>query len=266
MPAGAGCAKRQRARPPVADSDPRPIPPRGPSSSPEGLGAATGAGRSSLAAAAGPSLVEVLQGVHGGSCPGELNFHCHTLHSDGSLRPEALARQAVDLGLRHLAITDHHSTAALGSAQQTLDQLAEQGRPVPRLWKGIEISCLLEGCLVHVLGLDFDPQARALQPYIQGQAPVGQALRAAEVVERLHGAGGLALLAHPGRYRKPFGPLIDAAAALGFDGAEAYYDYAMAPRWQPTPLVCEAIASQLQKLGLLRSCGTDTHGLALRGR
>ena len=179
---------------------------------------------------------------------------------------EDLARQAVDLGLRHLAITDHHSTAALAPAQHCLEQLAAQGRPGPRLWSGIEISCLLEGCLVHVLGLDFDPQARALEPYRQGQAPVGPELKAKEVVKRLHGAGGLALLAHPGRYRKPFGLLIDAAADLGFDGAEAYYDYAMAERWQPTPLVCEAIANQLQNLGLLRSCGTDTHGLALHGR
>ena len=236
MPAGAGFAKRLQPRGLVAELTPA------------------------------PSLVQVLQGVHGGSCPGELNFHCHTLHSDGSLRPEELASQAASLGLRHLAITDHHSTAALEPAGQTLERLAQQGSAVPQLWSGIEISCLLEGCLVHVLGLDFDAQARALEPYRQGQAPVGQVLRAEEVVKRIHGAGGLALLAHPGRYRKPFGPLIDAAAALGFDGAEAYYDYAMAPHWQPTPLVCDAIASQLEKLGLLRSCGTDSHGLALHGR
>jgi hypothetical protein len=179
--------------------------------------------------------VEVLRGVHGGSCPGELNFHCHTLHSDGSLHPDQLASQAVAQGLRHFAVTDHHSTAALAPVQQCLGLLADQGQAVPHLWSGIEISCLLEGCLVHVLGLDFDPHDRALTPYRQGQAPVGPDLRAEEVVKRLHGAGGLALLAHPARYRKPFGLLIDAAAALGFDGAEAYYDYAMAPCWQPTP-------------------------------
>ena len=37
-------------------------------------------------------------------------------------------------------------------------------------------------------------------------------------------------------------------------------------RWQPTPLVCEAIADSLAKHGLLLSCGTDTHGFSLRGR
>ena len=264
MPAGAGCGKGPKPRQLVADPAPRvPGPPTAP---PAGFGASPRAAQAPAAASEASCLAAVLQGVHAGSCPGELNFHCHTLHSDGSLRPEQLAREAVALGLRHLAITDHHSTAALEPAWQTLEVLADQGKTVPRLWSGIEISCLLEGCLVHVLGLAFDPQASALEPYRQGQAPVGQALRAGEVVKRIHGAGGLALLAHPGRYRKPYGPLIDAAAALGFDGAEAYYDYAMAPSWQPTPLVCDAIASQLENLGLLRSCGTDSHGLALHGR
>jgi hypothetical protein len=31
-------------------------------------------------------------------------------------------------------------------------------------------------------------------------------------------------------------------------------------------LVCEAIARDLDRRGLLQSCGTDTHGLALHGR
>lgn len=119
---------------------------------------------------------------------------------------------------------------------------------------------------MHVLALGFERDHQALQPYRLGRAPVGVLLQASEVRQRIHAAGGLALLAHPGRYRLPFQRLIPAAAALGFDGAEAYYDYAMQPRWQPTPLVCEAIAALLENHGLLRSCGTDTHGLELRGR
>ena len=60
--------------------------------------------------------------------------------------------------------------------------------------------------------------------------------------------------------------MIAAAVRLGFDGAEAWYDYDMQESWQPTPLVCEAIADSLAKHGLLLSCGTDTHGFSLRGR
>jgi predicted metal-dependent phosphoesterase TrpH len=211
-------------------------------------------------------LRAVLAEVHPGSCPTELNFHCHTTCSDGSLHPEALGQQAVELGLRHIAVTDHHSVAAHGPLGAWFERQRQQGQTVPTLWSGMEISCLLEGCLVHVLALGFDLGHADLALYSQGQAAIGESLQASEVRRRIHGAGGLALLAHPGRYRLPFQRLIAAAAEQGFDGAEAYYDYAMQPRWSPTPLVCEAIAQQLSQHGLLRSCGTDTHGLELCGR
>ncbi|MFM8545846.1 MAG: PHP domain-containing protein [Vulcanococcus sp.] len=211
-------------------------------------------------------LRQVLEGVHAGSCPAELNFHCHTTCSDGSLRPEQLGAQALALGLQHFAVTDHHSTEAYLPLQSWLDAQASAGCTVPTLWSGMEISCLLEGCLVHVLALGFEPGHGALEPYRQGCSPVGPELQASEVRRRIQAAGGLALLAHPGRYRLPFQRLIAAAAALDFDGAEAFYDYAMQPRWQPTPVVCEAIDALLTALGLLRSCGTDTHGLELHGR
>jgi predicted metal-dependent phosphoesterase TrpH len=130
----------------------------------------------------------------------------------------------------------------------------------------VEISCLLEGCLVHVLALGFNEKHPSLAPYLQGTAVVGPALRADAVLAAIQAAGGLALLAHPARYRLPYDRLLAAAAELGFDGAEAWYDYSMGLRWQPTPLVCEAIASELRDRGLLMSCGTDSHGLVLDGR
>jgi predicted metal-dependent phosphoesterase TrpH len=119
---------------------------------------------------------------------------------------------------------------------------------------------------VHVLALGFGDDHVSLLPYLQGSAVVGQALRAEAVLAAIQAAGGLALLAHPARYRLPYTRLIAAAADLGFDGAETWYDYDMQPRWQPTPLVCEAIAADLDKRGLLHCCGTDTHGLVLDGR
>lgn len=211
-------------------------------------------------------LRPVLAGVTPRCCPTRLNFHCHTHCSDGSLNPTDLAGQAIRLGLEHLAVTDHHSLEAHGPVAQALDRAAASGLTVPTLWRGVEISCLLEGCLVHVLALGFNSHHPSLEPYLQGRSVVGPALRAEAVVEAIHAAGGLALLAHPARYRLPFQHLISAAAGLGFDGAEAWYDYALQSRWSPTPLVCESIARQLSNLGLLQSCGTDTHGLELHGR
>ena len=211
-------------------------------------------------------LTAVLRQVGPQSCPGRFNFHCHTTCSDGSLRPRDLASQAVRLGLEHLAITDHHHGGAYQEAQACFDRHAAEGDGVPHLWRGVEISALLEGCLVHVLALGFQFPAPSLAPYVQGQAVVGAALRADAVVKAIQAAGGLTLLAHPARYRLPHHRLIAAAAAAGFDGAEAWYDYGMQGRWEPTPGVCEAIAADLQDRGLLQSCGTDTHGLELHGR
>ena len=211
-------------------------------------------------------LTPVLRQVRADSCPERFNFHCHTICSDGSLHPEDLAAEAVAIGLEHLAVTDHHGLAANGAISAALDEHRRQGAAPPTLWRGVEISCLLEGCLVHVLGLGFAEEHPSLHPYLQGNAVVGPALRAEAVVAAIRAAGGLVLLAHPARYRLPHQRLIAAAADLGFDGAEVWYDYAMQTRWQPTPLVCEAIAADLERRGLLMSCGTDTHGLVLRGR
>ncbi len=216
--------------------------------------------------AAAHPLAAVLRTVEAGSCPDRLNFHCHTTRSDGSLHPRELARQAAAIGLEHFAVTDHHSVAAHAEVGAALREWAAEGHPVPTLWSGVEISCLLEGCLVHVLGLGFDPSHPALEPYLRGVAAVGPALRSSAVVAAVRAAGGLVLLAHPARYRLPHQRLIAAAAAEGFDGAEAWYDYAMQGVWAPSPLVCEAIAAALEERGLLQSCGTDTHGLELRGR
>ena len=211
-------------------------------------------------------LAAVLREVGPESCPTRFNFHCHTLCSDGSLAPEELALQALAIGLEHLAVTDHHALASHDRITAVFARERKAGRTAPTLWRGVEISCLLEGCLVHVLGLGFAPDPEPLAPYLQGEAVVGPGLRAEAVVAAIRAAGGLALLAHPARYRLPHQRLIAAAAEVGLDGAEAWYDYTMAPRWSPTPLVCEAIARNLSDRGLLHSCGTDTHGLTLRGR
>ncbi|MBM5796985.1 MAG: PHP domain-containing protein [Cyanobacteria bacterium K_Offshore_0m_m2_072] len=211
-------------------------------------------------------LTPVLRGITPRCCPTRVNLHCHTQCSDGSLTPPQLAQQALAIGLEHLAVTDHHSNAAHAAVAEVFQDAAAAGLAVPQLWRGVEISALLDGCLVHVLALGYGDDHPSLGPYLQGVSQVGEALRAAVVVEQIHEAGGLALLAHPARYRLPYQRLLAAAAELGFDGAEAWYDYTMAPSWEPTPLVCDAIAQELAQRGLLQSCGTDTHGHDLCGR
>ena len=211
-------------------------------------------------------LRAVLNTVGPESCPERINLHCHTICSDGSLEPIALIEQATVRKLLHIAVTDHHSIAAYKPMVDWLNQARDRGESTPTLWSGMEISCILSGCLVHVLALGFTPGDPALSPYTSGDAAVGAPLRAGEVCKAIHQAGGLAILAHPGRYRLGFSVLIDAAAELGFDGGEAWYDYDMQQSWASTSLICESIDKQLKNLGLLRTCGTDTHGMDLKGR
>ena len=211
-------------------------------------------------------LKAVLEQVGPSSCPTTHNFHCHTVCSDGSLEPLELIQQATELGLQHLAVTDHHSSQAHREIRAWLNQQRGAGAVCPMVWSGMEISALLKGCLVHVLALGFELHHPALQPYNRGDAVVGEPLRAEAVVKAIHAAGGLAILAHPARYRLDHDVLINEAARLGFDGGEAWYDYDMQTTWSASPLICDSIDRQLGNLGLLRTCGTDTHGIDLRGR
>jgi predicted metal-dependent phosphoesterase TrpH len=108
----------------------------------------------------------VLADVDPAHCPTRLNFHCHTLWSDGSLPPETLAEQALALGLEHLAITDHHACRGYKTAAARFAAALHHGQTAPTLWRGVEISCLLEGCLVHVLALGF---REAVTPAVSNQ-------------------------------------------------------------------------------------------------
>ena len=213
-----------------------------------------------------PILKEVLCSVTENSCPLLLNFHCHTQYSDGSLTPEDLLLQACEIGLKHLAVTDHHNLDAYRVIQAEIDIRSNKALYSPYLWTGIEISCLLKKCLVHVLGYGFEINHPAIKVYSAGESAVGQPLDATNVVSAIHKAGGLAILAHPARYRLNYNELIIEAKTIGIDGGEAWYDYEMTENWKPTPLICNTIDKQLRSLGLLSTCGTDTHGLSLKTR
>ena len=206
-------------------------------------------------------LRDILSNVTSESCPGSINFHCHTLCSDGSLTPTQLIKQAAKYKVNHIAVTDHHTVKAYPEMYKWLELNKNVYRQIPSLWTGIEIRALLRKTLVHIIGLGFELEHESLVPYIQGEATTGINLQATNVVKSIHKAGGLAILAHPARYRLPFNQLIIEAYNLGFDGAEAWYDYNYSRRWQPTNLICESIHQMLKQYNLLSSCGTDTHGL-----
>ncbi|MBV5259545.1 PHP domain-containing protein [Synechococcus moorigangaii CMS01] len=201
------------------------------------------------------------------SCPQQYNFHMHSVCSDGQLTPTEIVDQAIAIGLKGFAITDHHTVSGYHQAQHYLDQRQnDTAQSCPHLWTGIEINGILLETTVHILAYGFDPNHRAIAPYCDREIPEGDRAAAAVIIDAIHTAGGLAVLAHPARYRRPATELVPAAAALGIDGVEAYYAYDNPKPWVPSQKHTEAMMALGHHHDLWLTCGTDTHGRSLQQR
>ncbi len=211
-------------------------------------------------------LISIIKTITKSSCPSSINLHMHSTYSDGSLTAIEIYKQAIELNIDHYAITDHHSVDAYIELSKFNDSIYKDSSIFPKLWTGIEITCLLKGCLVHVLGLGFDHKSKYLLPYVDHKSPIGNELLASTVVDTIHKANGIAVLAHPARYKLPFDILIDEASKLNFDAVETWYNYERANNWIPSEFVCDKIFDCANSYSLLSTCGTDSHGLSLLRR
>ena len=115
------------------------------------------------------------------------DLHSHSIVSDGTLTPTALARRAAEGGVALWSLTDHDEVAGQQEARQ-----AALAVGISYL-SGCEISVTFAGETVHILGLGFDPDDAALR---QGLAATrgGRAERARQM------ADGLAQVGIPGAY------------------------------------------------------------------
>ena len=208
-------------------------------------------------------LIPILKTVDKSSCPEILNFHCHTKYSDGSLTPFELYKQASVNGLKHLAITDHHSFNAYIDIINSNDI---NDNKETTIWSGMEISGILKGCMVHILALGFDIDSSYLNSYARGDAVRGELLDANKIIKNIKKANGLSILAHPARYKLSFKELILEAKLVGFDGVEVWYDYNRSSDWKYSSFICEEVKRITDKYSLLSTCGTDTHGLSILKR
>ena len=211
-------------------------------------------------------LIKIIKSITKYSCPKSINFHMHSTYSDGSLTAKEIYNQAIELNIDHYAITDHHSVDAYIELSHLADSMSKERSTIPKLWSGIEITSLLKGCLVHILGLGFDPKSKHLLPYIDHKSAIGHELLASHVVKSIHKANGIAVLAHPARYKLQFDVLIKEASKLNFDAIETWYNYERDHVWIPSEFVCDKIFDCANSFSLLSTCGTDSHGLSLLRR
>lgn len=96
----------------------------------------------------------------------KIDLHCHTTASDGKLSPKDLLEKAHGLGITTLAITDHDTVAGFREALPVAQKLGVQLVP------GIELSCVWAGITIHIVGLNFDPEAPAMKAAEQRQIDV----------------------------------------------------------------------------------------------
>ncbi|MBW0168874.1 MAG: 3',5'-nucleoside bisphosphate phosphatase [Hydrogenophaga sp.] len=78
------------------------------------------------------------------------DLHCHSVVSDGTLTPEALAQRAKANGVELWALTDHDE---LGGQDRALEAARAAGLPY---LTGAEISVTFAGITVHIVGLGMD--------------------------------------------------------------------------------------------------------------
>ena len=110
------------------------------------------------------------------------DLHCHSLISDGTLSPEALAQRARSNGVELWALTDHDE---VGGQHRAMAAARAVGLPY---LTGTEISVTFAGKTVHIVGLGFDPDSPGLTQGLQ-RTRSGRDLRAQEMAEQLARAG-----------------------------------------------------------------------------
>jgi 3',5'-nucleoside bisphosphate phosphatase len=110
------------------------------------------------------------------------DLHCHSVISDGTLQPEALAARAKANGVELWALTDHDE---IDGQKRALDAAMQVGLPY---LTGTEISVTFAGLTVHIVGLGFDADSPVLQAGLESTRS-GRDLRAREMGDALAKVG-----------------------------------------------------------------------------
>ncbi len=110
------------------------------------------------------------------------DLHCHSVISDGTLTPEALAERARANGVELWALTDHDE---IGGQHRAAAAAKAQGL---KYLTGTEISITFAGQTVHIVGLGFDPDNAQLKAGL-AQTRGGRGQRAQEMSDGLAAVG-----------------------------------------------------------------------------
>ncbi|MFC1685108.1 PHP domain-containing protein [Pseudomonadota bacterium] len=111
-----------------------------------------------------------------------IDLHSHSTASDGTLSPRELLQHACRSGLETLALTDHDTIDGIAEAAAEAESIGLGFIP------GVEVSVTWNKQVVHVVGLNVDPECPVLQKGLLGQQAF-RGWRAEEMGRRLDKAG-----------------------------------------------------------------------------
>ena len=187
-----------------------------------------------------------------------VDLHIHTNESDGKLSPEEIIEYVEKNNLKWFSITDHNCTKAYEN---------ENIKNHPKIINGVEFDCCYKGVLVHILGYGIDTNNEEIKYLLaKNKAEATHNLcrifhlrNVQEVIEKIHKAGGLAILAHPCCYYAfSLDKFIKELKDFGIDGIEAYYEYGRLRKYFKFHFE-KTVHKIAEKYNLIKTGGTDKH-------
>lgn len=189
----------------------------------------------------------------------KINLHIHSNYSDGKEDFDKLVEQAKKLNMKYIAITDHNCVLGHKNTKYKNDEI---------LIKGVEFDCFYKMSLLHILGYGIDVENEKINALCAKNEKeqkddivrLFKSRHPKKVIDAIHSAGGLAVLAHPCCCNViNLDNFVSKLKKLGLDGIETYYPYdrfrgivKFSSRKEPYILA--------KKYDLIQTGGSDEHG------
>jgi 3',5'-nucleoside bisphosphate phosphatase len=197
----------------------------------------------------------------------KVNLHIHSSLSDGRLNPSEIIAEAKKQHLEIISITDHNTL----EAYKTIDNKNSDGL---KIITGIEFDCWHDMNMIHILGYEIDINNEKLNN-LCSKDKLGKSYdfvrffnrrKAADVINAVKNAGGVAVLAHPASYLSfNLRKLVLELKELGLDGLEVYYPYSGHKKLTKIHSK-EYLLKLANELDLIVTGGSDCHGCKLDSR
>ena len=115
-----------------------------------------------------------------------VDFHMHSIYSDGVKSPEELLRLALDCNLSMMALTDHDEINGIKALRTAQDQLDPE--KTIKIINGCEFSADYKDKSIHILGYRFDETNKELRDFIEYFKSKREE-RIDEIIRRCNNAG-----------------------------------------------------------------------------